>query len=631
MKTLNLKSLKKFKGTFIAGMRSVEMSANISKKSILLTNLKEVHIMNTLNLNRLNSHFSGVTCHTEYITDYLKFSLRLLLMLLLSMALMGVALAAKDDDNGVCNGSLESPDAAFEQINLDGLVPHLEAMELHFLLGRIFSGNTEIGRKSGMLGYNLSVIDVFLKLKAAGYDPEIQEVLLDYWGEIKEPTVSATTASSTINYINFGSPLLDFSNSEISGVGDDTIDGDFFGGDFRTQTNSPSRSIPPTDVVEVTLVPDTRMNAPFPCKVGSPKTSKLKGKVALVPQIGNLRQCGRAFNVRWFNANSVLASHKAVAMVLGRDVVRLDTSSISVGVDPMPIPGINLRLDKFEELLDLVNPKIAIDIAVKDDDRTTFNVIADSKCAETDDVIAIGGHLDSLPWIVGATDNGSGVAAVLEAAKLLANVPTKHVIRYVFFAQGEGSRFGQRFYVDSLTESERDKIKIYLGSESISADNGGAMVGRSDDSDIAIEAMRFFQADFTKEFRTKEFPITFDDDTNFIRSGSLRFDLCVGFENATPTSIPCTVIATGFSRLRSTPGFDFNEDFQVDLLGTPNATIPEYDLFNDATHRCRHQQCDDLARVNLPLFEVMSQIYADVLIKLAEPAFEDDNGDKRRR
>jgi len=56
--------------------------------------------MKTVNLKRLNSHFGGVTCHTEFITDYLKFALRVLLVLLLSMTLMGVVLAKGDDDKG---------------------------------------------------------------------------------------------------------------------------------------------------------------------------------------------------------------------------------------------------------------------------------------------------------------------------------------------------------------------------------------------------------------------------------------------------------------------------------------------------------------------------------------------------
>ena len=49
--------------------------------------------MRTLNLNRPSSQTGSVTQYTEHIGHYLKFSLQILLVLLLSMTLMSVALA----------------------------------------------------------------------------------------------------------------------------------------------------------------------------------------------------------------------------------------------------------------------------------------------------------------------------------------------------------------------------------------------------------------------------------------------------------------------------------------------------------------------------------------------------------
>jgi len=101
------KSLQGTKDTLTARMRPAEASVHVSKPT--QTNLKEV-MMKTLNVNRPSGQTDSVTHYTEHIGYYLKFSLQILLVLLLSMTLMSVAMANDDDDgNGLTATLLQDP------------------------------------------------------------------------------------------------------------------------------------------------------------------------------------------------------------------------------------------------------------------------------------------------------------------------------------------------------------------------------------------------------------------------------------------------------------------------------------------------------------------------------------------
>lgn len=70
-------------------------------------------------------------------------------------------------------------------------------------------------------------------------------------------------------------------------------------------------------------------------------------------------------------------------------------------------------------------------------------------------VCELGAHYDSVPWGPGADDNASGVAVVLEAARLLASVPTDKTIRFVFYAMEEEGLVGSKAHVTVLVEQQQ--------------------------------------------------------------------------------------------------------------------------------------------------------------------------------
>ena len=69
-----------------------------------------------------------------------------------------------------------------------------------------------------------------------------------------------------------------------------------------------------------------------------------------------------------------------------------------------------------------------------------YNTVAEIPGAEKpDEVVIIGGHIDSWDLGTGATDNGTGIMAVLEAARALKAVGVKprRTIRFVLFSGEE--------------------------------------------------------------------------------------------------------------------------------------------------------------------------------------------------
>src|SRR5207253_4383691 len=79
------------------------------------------------------------------------------------------------------------------------------------------------------------------------------------------------------------------------------------------------------------------------------------------------------------------------------------------------------------------------------------NVIADLAGTDPGALVLLGAHFDSWDLAQGAGDNGSGVAAVLEAARILKSlaVTPKATLRFAFFSGEEQACLGSRAYVEA--------------------------------------------------------------------------------------------------------------------------------------------------------------------------------------
>jgi hypothetical protein len=125
--------------------------------------------------------------------------------------------------------------------------------------------------------------------------------------------------------------------------------------------------------------------------------------------------------------------------------------------DKLPtVPAVTLVRKQFDELTGLL--KEGKTVTLEFDIRNYFkkgpiklyNVIADIPGSELpDEYVIVGGHIDSWDGATGATDNGTGVATTLEAARILmkAAAKPKRTIRFMLWSGEEQGLLGSAAYV----------------------------------------------------------------------------------------------------------------------------------------------------------------------------------------
>jgi len=76
-----------------------------------------------------------------------------------------------------------------------------------------------------------------------------------------------------------------------------------------------------------------------------------------------------------------------------------------------------------------------------------------------DEIVVIGGHMDSVPLVQGATDNAAGAATVLELARVFAGLETKRTLRFAAWGSEEGGLLGSKKYILELKAKAKEEKK----------------------------------------------------------------------------------------------------------------------------------------------------------------------------
>jgi Zn-dependent M28 family amino/carboxypeptidase len=123
-------------------------------------------------------------------------------------------------------------------------------------------------------------------------------------------------------------------------------------------------------------------------------------------------------------------------------------------------------------------------VFVQNEPRTDVNVIAERTGSNDDNVVMAGAHLDSETLGPGINDNGSGSAALLETALMMAKVKPENTIRFAWWGAEESGLVGSTAYVNELAgqAGEIDRIALYMNYDMVGSPNYVFMVYDADQS-----------------------------------------------------------------------------------------------------------------------------------------------------
>ncbi|MEO7265714.1 MAG: M20/M25/M40 family metallo-hydrolase [Ferruginibacter sp.] len=154
--------------------------------------------------------------------------------------------------------------------------------------------------------------------------------------------------------------------------------------------------------------------------------------------------------------------------------------------DPDNFPDIMLAMEDYMTLMRLANSgsPVSLDIdlqtSVSAKDIKGYNVVAEIKGTDPklkDEVVMLGGHLDSWQGATGATDNAAGCAVMMEALRIIktTGLAPRRTIRIALWSGEEQGLLGSRGYVKNHFADPAD-MKLLPGHEKVSAyynlDNG---------------------------------------------------------------------------------------------------------------------------------------------------------------
>jgi carboxypeptidase Q len=164
-----------------------------------------------------------------------------------------------------------------------------------------------------------------------------------------------------------------------------------------------------------------------------------------------------------------LARAGAVAMLIPSDKPNRMVYTSGWGFYPrgaLPVLSIAREDALFLRRL-LADGPVTLSLAVQnifdEPTATERNVVAEIPGRNPERVVVVGAHFDSWDLGDGADDNGSGVAALVEAARILTalHVEPQATIRFVFFSGEEQANLGSRAYVQRHA-GELDATRAFL-------------------------------------------------------------------------------------------------------------------------------------------------------------------------
>jgi acetylornithine deacetylase/succinyl-diaminopimelate desuccinylase-like protein len=145
------------------------------------------------------------------------------------------------------------------------------------------------------------------------------------------------------------------------------------------------------------------------------------------------------------------------------------------GNDPENPLDIMLAIEDYMSLVRLANSgypvKLDLDVATEftNKDLKGYNVVAELKGTDlSNEIVMLGGHLDSWQGATGATDNAAGCSVMMEAIRIIkeSGLKPRRTIRIALWSGEEQGLLGSRGYVknhfaDPTTMELKESIQKY--------------------------------------------------------------------------------------------------------------------------------------------------------------------------
>jgi Zn-dependent M28 family amino/carboxypeptidase len=200
---------------------------------------------------------------------------------------------------------------------------------------------------------------------------------------------------------------------------------------------------------------------------------RFKGKVVLVVSQGENRKSGDSLFVQFGDFLRAAGKSGVVAVIGGqggRKAAGMNLTHTGIlGFDAdFSVPVVSMTAEDQGQLERYiakgVTPRIRIDVQNTFTDRPadTANVVGEIKGKDNpEQIVVVGGHLDSWDLAEGTTDNGTGSASVLGAADAIvrSGMKPRRTIRFVLFTGEEQGLDGSFAYV----KQHRDEMANHLG------------------------------------------------------------------------------------------------------------------------------------------------------------------------
>lgn len=238
------------------------------------------------------------------------------------------------------------------------------------------------------------------------------------------------------------------------------------------------------------------------------KQKQVEGKIVFVnqpmneQQINTFRAYGGCYPVRGNGAIEAakLGAKAVIIRSLGMPIdehPHTGSMHYADSINKIPAAAISTQDAEFlSESIQSGKTIFTLELDCKDfPDQPSFNVIGEITGSEfPNQVITVGGHLDSWDTGEGAHDDGAGIVHSMEALRILKtlNYKPKHTLRVVFFMNEENGNMGGKTYAKWCKENNEDHIAA------VESDRGGFSPRgfQCDGNDLQIKMLQSFQHHF---------------------------------------------------------------------------------------------------------------------------------------